>query len=48
MSKKLQTSPYSPEPKKFGTEAQAPLPPNKSPKLDAKRIKCIQQIIGSI
>ena len=34
--------------KKIGSEAQAPLPTNKSPKLDAKDIKRIQQIVGSI
>jgi hypothetical protein len=46
--KKLQTCPYSPEPKKFGTEAQTPLPPDSTPKLDAKGIKCVQKIVGSI
>jgi hypothetical protein len=46
--KKMQTCPYSPEPKRFGTEAQAPLPPNASPRLDAKGIKKVQQIVGSI
>jgi hypothetical protein len=40
--KKPQTCPYSPEAKKFGTEAQAPLPPDISPKLDAKGIKRVQ------
>ena len=40
--------PYSPEPKIFGSEAQAPLPPDGSPKLDEKGIKRIQQIVGSI
>ena len=40
--------PYSPEPKKIGSEAQAPLPPNVSPTLDEKGIKRIQQIVGSI
>jgi hypothetical protein len=40
--KKLQTCPYSPEPKKFGTEAKAPLPPDISPKLDTKGIKRVQ------
>jgi hypothetical protein len=34
--------------KKNGTKAQAPLPPNKLPKLNGKGIKRIQQIIGSI
>jgi hypothetical protein len=46
--KNPQTYPYSPEPKKFGTEAQAPLPTDISPKLDAKGIKSVQQIVGSI
>jgi hypothetical protein len=46
--KKVQTCPYSPEPKRFGTEAQAPLPPDASPKLDAKGIKRVQKIVGSI
>jgi hypothetical protein len=40
--------PYSPKPKQFGSEAQAPLPTDESPKLDAKGIKRIQQIVGSI
>jgi hypothetical protein len=48
MPKKLQTCPYAPEPKRFGTEAQAPLPPDASPRLDAKGIKQIKQIVGSI
>ncbi len=48
MPKKLQTCPYSTEPKKFGTEAQAPHPPNLMPKLDAKGIKCVQKIVGGI
>jgi hypothetical protein len=48
MPKKMQTCPYSPEPKKFGTEAQTPIPPDSSPKLDAKGIKRVQKIVGSI
>jgi hypothetical protein len=48
MPKRLQTCPYSPEPKRFGTEAQAPLPADTTPKLDAKDIKRVQQIVGSI
>ncbi len=44
----IQSCPYSPEPKKNGSEAQSPLPPNSTPKLDEKGIKCIQQIVGSI
>jgi hypothetical protein len=48
MPKKLQTCLYSPEPKKFGTEAQAPLPNNSTPKLDKNGIKRGQKIVGSI
>jgi hypothetical protein len=48
MGNKRQTCPYTPEPKIFGTEAQAPLPPNSSPHLNAKGTKCIQQIVGNI
>ena len=48
MPTRVHRCPYSPEPKKFGSEAQAPLPPDDSPKLDAKGIKRIQQIVGSI
>jgi hypothetical protein len=45
---RLQMCPYSLEPKQFESKAQAPLPPNASPKLDDKGIKRIQQIAGSI
>ena len=45
---RLQNCPYSPKPKQFRSEAQAPLPTNESPKLDAKDIKRIQQIVRSI
>jgi hypothetical protein len=47
-AQKLQTCPYLPEPKKFGTEAQTPIPHNSTPKLDAKGIKRVQKIVGSI
>ncbi len=45
---RIQMCPYSPEPKKIGSEAQAPFPPNASSKLDEKGIKRIQKIVGSI
>ena len=48
MPKQLQPCPYSSEPKKYGSEAQAPLPPDATPKLDAKGVKRVQTIIGSI
>jgi hypothetical protein len=48
MKFRIQTCPYQPEPKIFGTEVQTPLPPNTLPKLDSKGIKRIQQIVGSI
>jgi hypothetical protein len=48
MPPKIQPCPYSPEPKKSGTEAQAPHPPDSTPKLDAKGIKRVQKTVGSI
>ncbi len=45
---RIQYCPYSPEPKKFGLDTQAALLPDATPVLDAKRIKQIQQIVGSI
>jgi hypothetical protein len=45
---RIQYCPYSPEPKKFGSDAQAPLLPDATPVLNAKRIKRIQKIVGSI
>jgi hypothetical protein len=48
MPKKIQMCPYLPEPKKFGTEAQAPLPNDSTPKLDKIGIKHVQKIVGSI
>ncbi len=44
----LQTCPYTPAPKQFGSEAQRPLPPDLSPLLDKKGIRRVQQIVGSI
>jgi hypothetical protein len=45
---RIQNCPYSPEPKQFGSDAQAPLMPDKTALLDARGIKRIQQIVGSI
>jgi len=45
---RVQNCPYSPEPKKFGATAQEPLPADTSPTFDAKGIKKIQKIVGSI
>ncbi len=47
-SKCTQTCPYLPAPKQFGTEAQAPLPPNVSPHLTNEGIHRVQRIMGSI
>jgi hypothetical protein len=44
----IQNFPYSPEPKKFGSQAQAPLEPENTPTLDAKGIRYVQQIAVSI
>jgi hypothetical protein len=45
---KMQTTPYTPAPKQFGSEAQRPLPTDTSPLLDKKGIRRVQQIVGSI
>jgi hypothetical protein len=46
--KRMQTCPYSPEPKTYGAKAQSPLPPDDSKPLDKKGILKIQKIVGSI
>ena len=45
---RLHSCPYHPKPRKFGTEVQAPLPPNATHPLDAAGIKQVQQIMGGI
>ena len=40
--------PYSPEPKRYVADAQAPLPQDISRKLNEKEIKQVQKIVGSI
>jgi hypothetical protein len=40
-----QTCPYSPEPKKIGSDAQAPLPPNDMPRLDENGIKVLEPLV---
>jgi hypothetical protein len=46
--RRIQKCPYSPEPKRFGAGEQAPLVPDDTAMLDAKGIKRVQQIVGSI
>jgi hypothetical protein len=46
--KQIQSCPYSPEPKQFGSEVQSPLPPDSTSKLDKKGVKRIQQMVRSI
>ncbi len=48
MPKKPQHCPYTPVPKQYGAEAQAPLPADISPKLSNDKIKEIQCVVGSI
>jgi hypothetical protein len=43
-----QHCPYSPKPKKYGSEAQAPLSIDTSRPLGDKEIKVVQKIVGSI
>jgi hypothetical protein len=45
---RLQSCPYAPEPKQFGATAQAPAPPDDTPKLNDAGIKRVQKIVGSI
>ena len=45
---RIQNCPYSPKPKRFGTQAQAPLEQDNTPTLDAKEIKRVQQMEGRI
>ena len=45
---RIQHCPYSPEPKRFGVDAQAPIGIDATAKLDEKGIKRVQQIVGSI
>jgi len=47
-SSRPQHCPYSPEPKKYGSEAQSPLPIDTSRPLGEKEIKAVQKIVGSI
>ena len=44
----IQHCPHSPEPKKYGAEAKAPLPQDNSQKLTQKEITQVQKIVGSI
>ncbi len=40
--------PYATEPKRYGVDAQSPLPHDNTQKLNKKEIKQIQKIVGSI
>jgi len=44
----IQHCPYLPEPKRYGTDTQSPLPQYISRKLNEKEIKQVQKIVGSI
>jgi hypothetical protein len=46
--RQVQHCPYSPEPKRYGADAQSPLPHNDSQKLNDTKIKQVQKIVGSI
>ena len=45
---RIQYCPYSPEPKKYGADAQSPLPTDETRKLTDAEIKEVQKIVGSI
>ena len=44
---KPQHCPYAPAPKQYGSTTQEPIPEDKSPHLDEKRKKRIQQVVVS-
>ncbi len=44
----VQHCPYSPKPRKYGTDVQSPLPVDNSRKLNDGEIKQVQKIVGSI
>ena len=46
--RRVQHCPYSPEPKRYGADAQSPLPQDISQKLTDKEIKQVQKIVRSI
>ena len=48
LARRIQNCPYSPESKRFGVDAQAPIEQDATAVLDAKGIKRVQQIVGSI
>jgi hypothetical protein len=48
LARRVQNCPYSPDPKQFGVDAQAPIEQDATATLDAKGIKRVQQIVGSI
>ncbi len=44
----VQHCPYAPEPKRYGIDAQSPLPQDNTQKVSDKEIEQIQEILGSI
>ncbi len=46
--RRIQNCPYSPEPKRYGADAQSPLPHDDSRRLTDTKIKQVQKIVGSI
>eukprot|EP00804_Cyclotella_cryptica_P029536 CCRYP_020583-RA/>CCRYP_020583-RA protein AED:0.35 eAED:0.26 QI:0/-1/0/1/-1/1/1/0/1386 len=45
---KPQHCPYQPTPRKYGTAAQAPIPPDTSDRLDLNGTRRVQQVVGSL
>jgi hypothetical protein len=48
ITQRVQHCPYAPGPKRYGINAQSPLPQDNTGKLNNKEIKQIQKIVGSI
>ena len=43
---KPEHSPYKAPPRKYGLGAQDPIPPDDTAKIDEKRVRAVQQVIG--
>ena len=48
MSKRPQHSPYHANPKKYGKDAQLPIPPDYSSRLNVDYTKEVEPIVGSV
>ena len=48
MQRRPQHSPYRAPPKIYGAEVQDTIPDNETAKIDEKRVKVVQQVVGGV